>query len=73
MEEFINIIENTISLKDEEIKITADSELVCDLGITSLDMMMLICELEHKYNKEISIEKLIEAKTISDLYAIVTL
>ncbi len=71
MDEFIKIIENAVSSKDEKLIITADTELVSGLGMTSLDMMVVVCELEHKYNKKIAIDKLVKAKTIADLYSLV--
>ena len=71
MEEFIKMIEGSISLKDEELVITPEMELINDVGMTSLDMMVLVLEIERKYNIKIPLEKLVKVKTVSDLYSLV--
>ena len=68
MEDFIKLLEDSISLKDEQLKITPDMELINDVGITSLDMMVVVLEIERKYNKKLPLEKLMEVKTVTDLY-----
>ena len=70
MEDFIKLLEDSISLKDEQLKITPDMELINDVGMTSLDMMVVVLEIERKYNKELPLEKLIEVKTVADLYTL---
>lgn len=68
MEDFIKLLEDSISLKDEQFKITPEMELINDVGMTSLDMMVVVLEIEHKYNKKLPLEKLMEVKTVTDLY-----
>lgn len=68
MEDFIKLLEDSISLKDEQLKITPEMELINDVGITSLDMMVVVLEIERKYNKKLPLEKLMEVKTVTDLY-----
>lgn len=72
MEDFIKLLEDSISLKDELLKITPDMELINDVGMTSLDMMVVVLEIERKYNKKLPLEKLMEVKTVTDLYALAT-
>ena len=47
-------------------------ELINDVGMTSLDMMVVVLEIERKYNKKLPLEKLMEVKTVTDLYALAT-
>ena len=68
MEDFIKLLEDSISLKDEQHKITPEMELINDVGMTSLDMMVVVLEIEHKYNKKLPLEMLMEVKTVTDLY-----
>ncbi len=68
MEDFIKLLEDSISLKDEQLKITPEMELINDVGMTSLDMMVVVLEIERKYNKKLPLEKLMEVKTVTDLY-----
>lgn len=68
MEDFIKLLEDSISLKDEQLKITSEMELINDVGMTSLDMMVVVLEIEHKYNKKLPLEMLMEVKTVTDLY-----
>lgn len=68
MEDFIKLLEDSISLKDEQFKITPEMELINDVGMTSLDMMVVVLEIEYKYNKKLPLEKLMEVKTVTDLY-----
>jgi len=72
MEDFIKLLEDSISLKDEQLKITPEMELINDVGMTSLDMMVVVLEIERKYNKKLPLEKLMEVKTVTDLYALAT-
>lgn len=71
MDEFIKLIEESITLKDENLVITPDMELTADVGITSLDMMIVVLAIERKYNKNLTMENLMKAKTVADLYALV--
>jgi len=71
LEDFIKLIRETISLKEEQQVITPTMELSKDIGMTSLDMMVVVMAIERKYNKTLTIENLIKVKTISDLYSLV--
>ena len=70
MEDFIKLLEDSISLKDEQLKITPEMDLINDVGMTSLDMMVVVLEIERKYNKKLHLEKLMGVKTVTDLYAL---
>lgn len=70
MEDFIKL-EESISLKDEQLIITPTMELSNDIGMTSLDMMVVVMAIERKYEKKLTIESLMKVKTVSDLYSLV--
>lgn len=71
MEDFIKLLEDSISLKDEQLKITPEMELINDVGMTSLDMMVVVLAIERKYNKKLPLEKLMEVKTVTDFYLLI--
>ena len=56
---------------DCEITITQDT-LLRDLGLSSLDMMILICELEHICDIEIQLDTVQNIRTLNQLYAAIT-
>jgi acyl carrier protein len=47
-------------------QITADAELVKDLGADSLDMMHMVCDLEDVFDVEIPEEDAQQIKTVRD-------
>jgi len=48
--------------------ITQDTPLI-DLGLSSLDMMIILCELEHAYGTDIRLDTLRGIRTVGQLYA----
>lgn len=56
---------------DIDIAITADTPLI-DLGLSSLDMIMMACELEHIHGLTIRIDALKNVRTVGDFYTVVT-
>ncbi len=72
MDEFLDIIANSIVSKDVPLPLTLGMELKNDLGLSSLDMMVILCELERSYQIEIPLSKLAEVITLNDLYLLVT-
>lgn len=62
--DIIEIIKNVIT--DEEMIITQNSSIE-DLVINSLDMMIIICEIEERSNSTFNVERLKYAKNIKDL------
>ena len=71
MEDFIKLLEDSISLKDEQLKISPEMELIKDIGMTSLDMMVLVLEIERKYSKKLPLKRLMEVKTVMDFYLLI--
>ena len=71
MDEFISLIKESVTLKDEELVITPDTELRA-AGLTSLDVMVVVLAIERKYEKNLSMEELMNAKTVADLYSLVS-
>lgn len=66
-DKFIDILKK-YSVSDVEI--TKDSTFLNDLGISSLGMFSMVCELEEAYNKKINIMGLINVKKVGQLYKI---
>ena len=48
----------------EESKIKGNSELVVDLGLTSYDIVEILCDIEELYGVEIDNQKIAEMKTV---------
>jgi len=51
----------------DESKVTAETELVNDLGMNSFDLVQLSCEMEEQFNTKIEPEKLTNVKYVGDL------
>lgn len=66
-DKFVDILKK-YSVSDVEI--TKDSTFLNDLGISSLGMFSMVCELEEAYNKKINIMGLINVKKVGQLYKI---
>ncbi len=66
-EQFIELIRKYTA---SDIEIIETSNLRDDLGISSLGMFSLVCEMEQVYNKKINIIELVNVKTIGQLYKI---
>ena len=65
-EKIINILVEQLDLDKEEI--TEDANFVDDFEMDSLDMMELVIELEKATGLKIENEKLVEIKTVGDLF-----
>lgn len=72
MDEFLGIIAKSIVSKDVPLSLTLGMELKNGLELSSLDMMVILCELERSYQIEIPLSKLAEVITLNDLYLLVT-
>ena len=66
-EKFINVLKK---FAVSDIEITESSHFLNDLGISSLGMFSMVCELEKAYDKKINIMSLINIKTVGQLYKI---
>lgn len=66
-EKFVEVIRK-YSISDVEI--TEKSNFLNDLGISSLGMFSMVCELEEIYGKKINIMGLIYVKNVGQLYKI---
>jgi acyl carrier protein len=71
VEDFIKLINESITLKDEQLVITPEMEISKDIGMTSLDIMVVVLAIERKYEKHLTIESLMKVKTVADLYSLV--
>lgn len=67
MDEFITILKEIISRQDNDMDITPNSLIIKDLGVSSLEMM-IICKIEDFYHINISLSDLQKAQTVSDLF-----
>lgn len=66
MEEIKQIIAEHINTDVREIK---DSDnLTTDLQINSFDLITMVCELEERFNIEVSEQEIRNIKTIQDIY-----
>lgn len=54
-------------LGDDEIEISKDSVLSQDLGLSSLDMLSIVGEVEDKYGVEFDDDSLCSLKTVDDV------
>lgn len=68
LKDLIKVIERFIP--DYKNSVT-DETLLTDLGLSSLDMMILICEIEKIYKIDIDLTMLKNIKTVKDFYAAV--
>lgn len=50
-------------------KITENSELVVDLGLTSYDVVEIICDLEEMFQVNIDSGKISKMVTVKDVYS----
>ena len=53
----------------EESNINGKSELIVDLGLTSYDIVEILCEIEDLYEVEMDNEKIAAMKTVDDIYS----
>jgi acyl carrier protein len=65
IEELINLVNTTLP---EEVAISAETDLVDDLGFDSLKYIDLVVMLENEYGIVIEEEKLAKIKTIQHLH-----
>ena len=68
----MNTFEKIASLMAEQLgvdkaSITAESEIIKDLGADSLDVVEMLLDLEKEYGVEISDEAAAELKTVGDI------
>ena len=64
-EKYIEILKNHAY---EGVEITPNSNLFEDLGISSLGMFSVICELENVFGAKINVMELVDVKTVEQLY-----
>ena len=68
LERVINLLAAMTKSKDE---VTADSELIDDLGISSMDILFLITSLEEEFKIKIPVNAIRKMNTIADVAEIV--
>ena len=68
-QDFIDILKKHIRNKEVEIK--DDSNLLLDLGLSSLGLYLTVSELEKFYDIKIDYRLFSGVKTVKDLYTIV--
>ncbi len=64
-EKFIEIVKN-YAVSDADIQ--ENSGLLGDLGISSLGMFSMVCDLEEAYGTKISVMSLLNVTTVGQLY-----
>lgn len=67
LEKIKEIICNCVAVEPDDIK--ADSKLLADLGLSSLDLVMVSVEIEREFGVQIPDRIFTSVKTVSDLIA----
>lgn len=67
MDKLIKYLAEYTDIDEGEIKET--SELVIDLGLTSYDIVEILCDIEELYDVEIDNEQIVQMKTVDDMYS----
>lgn len=62
----------TDELEDDEVQVKEDSNLMDELGLSSLEVMILLTELKEEYHVKISDQYLRKMITVKDIAAIVS-
>lgn len=66
MEEIKEIIAAHINVDTKEIK--DNDNLITDLQINSFDLITIVCELEERFNIEVSEQEIRNIKTVQGIY-----
>lgn len=66
--DLIEIIKKYSFEDGETCAVTAETNLINDLNVTSLQMMCIVFELESKFNVTLKSEDLIRIKTVNDVF-----
>ncbi|EOS61691.1 acyl carrier protein [Firmicutes bacterium M10-2] len=66
----IEILSNYTDVEPDQISL--DSNLVADLGFTSLDVLDMVSEFEDEYNIEIQDREIKQMKTVRDIVVYLT-
>lgn len=61
------IIETIVEITGTEAEITPDSLIVRDLGISSMQLLAMLSELEDAFDVDLNVRKIRKVKTIDDL------
>ena len=68
IERVINLLATMTKSEDE---VTVDSELIDDLGISSMDVLFLISGLEEEFDVKIPVKTIREMTTVADVVEII--
>lgn len=71
-EKILNRIIDIFSTMTEADEITADSALIDDLEISSMDVMLLVSNLEAEFNIKVPESEFRKMVTVSDVFDIIT-
>ncbi len=66
-EKLLKILEGYNENKLDLSLITYDTTLVGDIGLSSLELIMIVCDIEKVYNVEISIDDVADFITVGDM------
>lgn len=70
-EEILNRVIKLFSSMTDAEEITKDSELIDDLGLSSMDLMLLISSLEDEFGIKVSEKQLRKMVTVEDVVDVV--
>lgn len=69
MSNLIGIISDFVQTESE--KITPETDIATELGMTSFDLMELSCELEEAYHIKFEPEELANVRVVNDMYMLI--
>lgn len=72
-EEILNRVKTLFSSMSEAEEITKESELIDDLGLSSMDLMLLISSLEDEFGIKVSEKQIRKMVTVEDVVDVVIL
>jgi acyl carrier protein len=67
LERVIEIIQDVSISVPEDITISRDSELAADLGLDSLDQVLLISETETEFQIKVQKEEMVNIRTVGEM------
>lgn len=70
-QEIIDIISEELSIDDDDVEIVAETKLVDDLGMDSLDAVTIAMALEERFELEALDDYLENVKTVGELQEVV--
>lgn len=68
MDKISEIIDVVKKIKDVDVEINKDSKLILDIGFSSFEMCLLVCELEAQFQTNIDFSDIDNSVTVAKLH-----